>query len=149
MLLTRTCILSVFVLFAALWLLLIYMVFMADPFLHDDVKLFAYTATKDEYLAAYPGLSYPASARTPQTHEKIKNAAKKEPEYSTLRALFTAWPPDDTSRDKWPASPCHPLNPLKPGGVSCALPRFDFSDDADMELALAYRTAELPFVLHR
>lgn len=117
------------------WFFLLYATLFVGDWREEDIRLFSYLATRDEYVAAFAGLAY----EPPPKRNDISDAA---PEFTTLRALFTAWPPDDTSSDAWLSSPCHPSK-----GHACALPRFDFQSASDMEQALRHRAVERPFVV--
>lgn len=138
--LNTRCIAAAVALFLLAWIALLYATLFVGDWKEEEVRLFSYLATKDEYLAAVAGLLYESTPRHGfKSGERVGEAA---PQFTTLRELFHAWPPDDTSSDAWLSSPCHPSK-----GHACALPRFDFQSASDMAQALQYRTAERPFVV--
>jgi len=98
-------------------------------------RLASYTLSLSEYRQKIPGLLYDnAKKQTPH--------APREPVYYPLGELLSDWNPDDTRPEKWPMSRAHPNQAV--GSVD----RFDFQNEKDMEMALQFRKAELPFLIY-
>ncbi|KAJ1442294.1 hypothetical protein B484DRAFT_414835 [Ochromonadaceae sp. CCMP2298] len=124
--------------------------------------LFSYhVTTRAQYVQGVGGLQYRDVWANVSAGE-MEKIIPVGPRYFKLGDLLSSWSPDDTSPLRWAQSPAHPSHdPSKaagipgdhtPGGLlgagGNALPRFDHGNEAQRALALRYRTAELPFVLH-
>lgn len=97
-----------------------------------DIK--SYSLSIEEYKKAYPGLEY-SKLDLASIREKIHIELFK------LGDLLTQWNPDDVSIDKWEKSLAHPNR-------GKGIPRFDYSNEDERNVAMSYRQAELPFVLY-
>ena len=95
-----------------------------------DGSIFAHQATIVEYKSAHNLIYQP---------NKISEI-KQVPLFK-LGDLLNAWNPDDVSPKKWLESVAHPSKGHN-------IPRFDFSNQKQKELALKYRNEEIPFIVY-
>ena len=93
-------------------------------------RVFSYEATLTEYRSAIQGLIYSVAAPV----------EVKDPSYFKLGDLLSAWNPDDTSQARWLQSAAHPSK-------GKGLAGFDYMDESQRKMALAYRENEIPFII--
>lgn len=113
------------------------------PGKHEAVSsssLFSYFSSLEQYRQTIPGLDYSSIQKTPEYMEALM-AAPHDPPTQPVGDLLSAWPTRDTNPNKWLSSAAYPSS-------NSGVLRFDYSDKLSRELALAYRNAEIPFVLY-
>jgi hypothetical protein len=94
-------------------------------------SVFSYKASLLEYKQRHPSILYSNEVTT----------VVKDPDYFHLGELLSNWPADAADLSHWQNSAAHPN---KGNGV----PRFDFMNIAQREVAKKYRDAELPFIMY-
>jgi len=105
--------------------------------------LTSYKMTSVEYSKRIPGLIYKDKDKDKEEHTSniIRTQMQvSEPTYFTLLELFTIWPPNDTSANRWLESPAYPD---KGHGIM----RFRYDIPAELKQAELFRKQEIPFIL--
>lgn len=102
-----------------------------------DVELPPYTLSKRSYYRMLPNYN----VETTLPSRNIEDLSNDYPKYSPLGKILENWLPNDTSADHWKLSSYHPSQPK-------SIYRLNYQNASEMEIALALRDRDLPYILY-